>query len=280
MKLRDESSELIPPYIALGFDQHAIARAQGIENCPVEDFETIDRLSYYGRPMYAVIVPTGTTYLPIRWRASLEVVNDVGLVELAAAKLINSHEIEFEAMDKDHVFAVVAQRFCLDPALAGTEAINLADRSVANHMRLITGFSENHLLFYTHSPSEPLLALGAAMIMYDPADPKRLKKILSTLSKDLCGAGLVNKGDLGELCARILLLLARDYVTTIHWDLLKPVRLLEVLGKLFGTKKWASSNQEQFNDAFADAHVNFTHWIVTQDSLPVHPTKFVPLPCP
>jgi hypothetical protein len=100
------------------------------------------------------------------------------------------------------------------------------------------------------------------------------------LGKDLCGAGLVNKGELGELFARIPLLLARDFVAPIHnysRNLLKPVRLLDVLSKLFGTTTWASSNQVQVNHAFADAHVNFTHWIITEDFLPEMPTKFLTL---
>lgn len=222
-----------------------------------------------------------STHIPIRWRASVELLDADGLIALATAKLINDTQLKFNAQDKNQVFAVVAQRFCLDPVLAGTEAIELADRSVAHHMRLLSGFSDNHALFYTHSPSEPLLALGAAAIMNDCTDPKRLGKILATLSQALCAASLVDKGNLGELCARILLLIARDYVAPIRdsprksRNLLKPVRLLDVLNKIFGKATWAGSNQKQFNHAFADAYVNFTHWITTSDSLPKTPTKQV-----
>jgi hypothetical protein len=99
---------------------------------------------------------------------------------------------------------------------------------------------------------------------------------LATLGKDLCGAGLVDKGHLGELCGRILLLTARDYAAPTHdsyRNLLKPVRLLDVLNKLFGTNAWAGSDQEEFSSAFADAYVNFTHWMTTRDPLPDKPTK-------
>jgi len=193
---------------------------------------------------------------------------------------VNDGNVNFNARDKNHVFAVVAQRLCLEPVLAGAEAIQLADRSVAHHMRLLTGFSDNHLLFYTQSPSEPLLVLGAASIIYDPTDPKRLGKILSTLSQDLCAASLVDKGHLGELCARILLLTARDYAAPKRLsrpNLLKPVPLLDVLRKLLGPAMWAglneAQNQEPFNSAFANSFVNFTHWITTKDPLPEKPTK-------
>ena len=49
------------------------------------------------------------------------------LIALATAKLINDPNLKFNAQDIHQVFAVVAQRFCLNPVLAGTEAIELAD---------------------------------------------------------------------------------------------------------------------------------------------------------
>jgi hypothetical protein len=195
-------------------------------------------------------------------------------VRLASLKLTNGEP--FNAKDKSHVFAVVSQRLCLDPVLAGAEAIQLADRSVSHHMRVLTGFSDNHSIFYTHSPSEPILALGAIDILYNARDSKRLGRVLNTLSADLCSAGLVDKGLLGELSARILLLIARDYAAPIEQsrrNYLKPVLLMDVLSKLFGTTTWAGSNQEKFNNAFANAYVNFTHWVVTRDPLPETPSR-------
>jgi hypothetical protein len=219
--------------------------------------------------------------IPIRWKAMLAQCNGQSLVELASLKLVCGNR--FCLTDRNHVFAVVSQRYCLDPILAGAEAIKLADRSVSHHMRLLTGFSDNRAIFYTHSPSEPILALGAFEIMYPekslglkeandlPLRSPRLGEILKHLSKDLCGAGLVDKGHLGELCARILLLTARDYVAmkeTEDRNLLTPVRLLDVLSRLFGTATWAGEKQKDFDDAFQTAYVNFTHWVTTRDPLP------------
>jgi hypothetical protein len=195
-------------------------------------------------------------------------------VRLACLKLTNG--TRFNAKDRDHVFAVVSQRFCLEPTLAGAEAIQLAHRSVAHHMRLLTGFSDNRAMFYTHSPSEPILVLGAISLLYNAHDSKRLGTVLKTLSVHLCSAGLVDKGLLGELAARILVLTARDYAAPIERlgrNYLKPVRLLDVLGKLFGTTTWANQNQAKFDNAFAKAYVNFTHWIVTRDPLPEIPSR-------
>ena len=107
-------------------------------------------------------------------------------------------------------------------------------------------------------------------------DQNMLGRALETLSTNLCGAGLVNESHLGELAARILILTARDYAIPsleVWQNHLKPVRLLDVLHKLFGSTTWANTNQEKFDIAFADAYVNFTHWIVTKDPLPEIPSR-------
>jgi hypothetical protein len=67
----------------------------------------------------------------------------------------------------------------------------------------------------------------------------------------------------GELGARILLLFTHDFAAPTK-DLLVPVPLLDVLDALFGGKSWVYSHQVKFNSAFANAYVNFTHWIVTK----------------
>ena len=236
------------------------------------------RNDWASRPIWATVVRlipiSSHTYIQhnIRWHALLQRENPDEVVGTASLKLTN-HEV-FNTQDKYQVFAVLSQRICLEPALAGAEAINLADRSVAQHMRLLTGFYNNHRLFYTHTPSEPILVLGAIRLLYN--DPETLGAALKTLNADLCSAGLVDKGHLGELAARILILTARDYAIRHpkHWKShLKPVRLLDVLNQLFGSTTWADQNQQAFTTAFAHAYVNFTHWIVTRDPLPEFPTR-------
>ena len=193
------------------------------------------------------------------------------MINFASFKLRNGES--FKATDRDHVFAVLSQRLCLDPVIAASEAIELVDRSVAHHMRLLTGFSPHSNAFYTHSPSEPILVMGSIDILYNTQEPDRLRHVLNTLSKDLCGAGLVEKGILGELGARTLLLIARDFAAPLHSsrggrNLLKPVPLMHFLDTLFGKDIFGPSNRQNFEKAFGNAYVNFTHWISTRDSLP------------
>jgi hypothetical protein len=169
------------------------------------------------------------------------------------------------------VLAVLSQRLGVDLVLAGSEARALADQSVGHHMRLLTGVAPNGSTLYTYSPSEPILALAAASILHDRVRDDRVRDrgwgpVLDTFSKNLCKSGLVEKGLLGELAARTLLIIARDFATPDP-NLLNPILLLDFLDTLFGNKSWRNSGSTPLADTFADTYVDFTHWIVTKDSI-------------
>ena len=186
------------------------------------------------------------------------------MIKVASCKLLNGED--FNVKNTIHVFAVLSQRLCLEPVIAASEAIELANHSVAHHMRLFTGFSPKN---YTHSPSEPVLVMGSIDLLYNTEEKDRLPQVLNALSEKLCGAGLVEKGILGELGARILLLISRDF-TAPHGlrgpDLSKPVRLLDFLDTLFGRNVFTDPGN--FENAFGNAYVNFTHWVRTLDPIP------------
>jgi hypothetical protein len=245
-----------------------------VKNARMGDFQSIEHLSQYGRPMYVVPPQLSLPNSDRRWRAYFSKNKPEELIRLAAVKLTNMDP--FDPSDANHVFAVLSQRICLEPVVVGSEAIHLAVRSVSHHMRLLTGVSAGHQIFHTHSPSEPALALGAIDCLYNTTERGLWAKVLETFSKDLCNRGLVDKGDLGELVARTLLILARDYAAPIQTrgrNLLKPVRLLDVMNKLFGKDTWGGSNQASFDKAFCGAYVNYTHWVVTRDPLPEKPDR-------
>ncbi|KAF8520920.1 hypothetical protein BU17DRAFT_65140 [Hysterangium stoloniferum] len=121
-------------------------------------------------------------------------------------------------MDQHHVFPVLSQCLCLNLVLTNSEAAELADCSITHHMRLLTSFSANGETFYTHSPSEPILALGSIDIFVQHR--------------------LVEKGILGELAACTLLLIACDFATPLKDNvpnLLEPVHHLDFLLTLLAT---------------------------------------------
>ena len=206
-----------------------------------------------------------------RWNAQHRKGEDDQLIDVAALKLTNGSS--FNPKDKNHVLAVFSHRLGIELVMTGTEALELVETSVANHMRLLTGFSDKPRTLHTHSPSEPLLTLGAIHLLYNEMGGSRLRQVLNTFSKDLCSSGLIEKGPLGELGGRTLLLTARDFaapmrVTALGRDLLKPVLLIDFLDTLFGNKSWCDPHRADFTNAFDDTYLNFTHWIVTKDPLP------------
>jgi hypothetical protein len=56
LRLKTEIMSLLPPYIALGFDQNAIAGNQTPKHVTVAQLQTLEHLSQYGRPLYMVSV--------------------------------------------------------------------------------------------------------------------------------------------------------------------------------------------------------------------------------
>ncbi|KAF8329745.1 uncharacterized protein EI90DRAFT_2923766, partial [Cantharellus anzutake] len=247
-ELRESYLKLPSMYFSLGFDHLAIMNAHTPKIVKMGDFETIQHLAQYGRPLWHVQVHEGIS----------------DNMTFAASKLTGGRAFDVE--DVNHVFAVLSQRLCLEPVMSSMMAVKLAEQSVTHHMRLLTGLSFGGLAFHTNSPSEPILSLGAASLLHG----LKWNGALETLALKLCSKGLVAKGHVGELAARFLLLVARDYTAPRYYHLLKPVQLLDVLRTLFGDLMWDGGSMEA---AFKDAYVNFTHWAITQDPLPEEPTK-------
>ena len=100
----------------------------------------------------------------------------------------------------------------------------------------------------------------------------------STLTNKLCKDGLIEKGLMGELASRTLLLLARDMAAPtkpngVGRDLLKPALLMSFLDVLFGNEIWCLSERNKFTETFESTYVDFTHWALTRDGLPKIPSK-------
>ena len=75
--------------------------------------------------------------------------------------------MEFDPKDRHQVLVVLSQRICVDMVLFSSEALEVAEQSVSSHMKLLTGFAPDKQTFYMYSPSEPMLALAAAKLLYN-----------------------------------------------------------------------------------------------------------------
>jgi hypothetical protein len=61
------------------------------------------------------------------------------ILDTAQVKLTNGGK--FDPHDRHHVLAVASQRLAIDLVLTSSEVNELADRGIAQHMWLLTGFS-------------------------------------------------------------------------------------------------------------------------------------------
>ncbi|KAF8525716.1 hypothetical protein JB92DRAFT_2826702 [Gautieria morchelliformis] len=92
-----------------------------------------------------------------------------------------------------------------------SEAITLADQSILHHLQILIGYAEFGPTIYTASPSEPMLVLAVFKLMHEQSPnphsrTPNLPSLLQTLnlSKDLCSAGMIEKGQVGDVLSRML----------------------------------------------------------------------------
>ncbi|TFK71361.1 hypothetical protein BDN72DRAFT_877192 [Pluteus cervinus] len=249
---RIEISKLLPAYYALGFDQNITADLQTPGVITMGYLSSFSHIANYGRPLWGALAK-GTT-------------RPDDIMQLASAKLINNDPGKAILTNCHHaILAVLSQRLCIDIVIGEANARELTDHSISDHMRLLCGISEDCKTYYPSSPSKPILAIAAAQILYRRGQAS-LSDILAGFDKYLCSTGLVEKGLLGELAARLLVLTSRDYAAPLKngiRDFLKPVPLVDVLKNLFRETQLGKLLQ-----GLAGYYVNFTHWAVTKEPLP------------
>lgn len=104
----------------------------------------------------------------------------------------------------------------------GSAATRLALNAVRCHMRVLTGSLPRGIVS-TVAPSEPILALAATHILTRnglTGDTSMYKRALSTLVEELILQGcVVERGLQGELLARLILVVTRDYALPRNGDI-------------------------------------------------------------
>lgn len=63
MQSLDEVRDFVPPYIIFNFDQQMILKDEKVRNVRMGDFGTIEHLTQYGRPLYALLLHTESSSL-------------------------------------------------------------------------------------------------------------------------------------------------------------------------------------------------------------------------
>lgn len=206
--LRRQSSAPLPTFVGIGFDMLAVERPS---IASAEEAWRFDQIVTYGRPLWASLDATGF------WRTVT--------VKLQGA-------LKFDPRIPAQCFSVLASRLALrlvptqwgNSPLMGQQKVFL-DEAVDRHMRIVTYVTEQASM-YVDSPSEPVLAIAASLIMLSRAmEPADL--FARTVATNRYGAILhqfrtrcllsrqipMFKGTDGELAARIVL--------TVAWDAIK-----------------------------------------------------------
>lgn len=127
---------------------------------------------------------------------------------MADAKLfyVRTGPLGFNFVDKHHIFAAFASRVALE-LTENEAATRLAVEAVSHHMRMVVSVVGDKM--ETAAPSEPALALAAAVALNENQEGYR--KALAYLLNELILKGVIlDRGAQGELCTRLLFILARD----------------------------------------------------------------------
>ena len=175
---------------------------------------------------------------------------------------------------------MLAQRFKLDIAFGHRDAVSYVETTVASHLRICINTTEDRTWSYTTYPSEPFLSYAAASLLHAPED--NLGLTLATL-ETMVNEGVIDIGQIGELCSRFLWLLAKDFfvrskledkdnvkgkgrdkdkaVSELDQELpgCRLVSVVEFLEFVFGSTFWkdVAKAKKQFDGAY----INFSHWV-------------------
>jgi hypothetical protein len=187
---------------------------------------------------------------------------------------------DFDQNSRYHVFAAFAYRVALEIGESAA-ASRLAVHAVSRHMRLLRSIVWDKV--ETLAPSEPVLAIAAAdALSSDPAKYEGAIKVLldELIVKDL----ILDRGGRGELCNRLLFILARDRAVTRESDRnflnaektrITPIKLSEFLETLLGTNYGCKPDDENVSNLREWAQsrwVNWTHYVTLTkiiDEIPI-----------
>ncbi|KAF8456733.1 hypothetical protein BDZ91DRAFT_523192 [Kalaharituber pfeilii] len=251
---------------------------------PLGSFATPDHLTLFGRPLWR-----------IHSQSPLET-----LCSFVEMKLLGG-TVVFDFNNQNHVFAVLSFRILLDPCINCEESTKLVTESVNSHLRLVIGMDQEASSFRTISPSEPIVAHVAASLLMGGGytltscqgrDPTLVWSRSITILSHLLARGVVDKGLKGELLARILVILTRDFMfskspgwdpVTFNWS--QSFRALDFLASLIHpsyhsilfdflpmttptrSTKHELTDVKDFKTTFNNARMNMNHFTSTETHL-------------
>jgi hypothetical protein len=202
------------------------------------------------------------------------VVHD-GIIQLAMDKLAARTVGKYEA---NSFLAALSVRLMLDFEPRRMSATEVENLMVAGHLRVANIIPAHREYVISSTPSEPVVAEAAAQVLCS-------QNMVDLLTQNV-REGLIEKGQRGELVARLLLTLAHDQELAdikiphranqgqLEKLYTSPIPVTTFFRALFHDQytdtlmKCHPDNDAKgptFEDAFADAYVSFTHFSKAAD---------------
>jgi hypothetical protein len=185
------------------------------------------------------------------------------VLSAAVAKLFAGR---FDPSNTNHVLAAFSHRVLLELS-HGEASSRLAVDAIRSHMRILISVADRRLVL-SRVPSEPMLSLAAMHALHTspqvPDDDWPYSIALRTLAQKIfVDAQIIEPGRLGELMARLYLVIARDAVhgsnfleSTDKGHRVRPVNLTTFLEVLLGK----DNLDEDLLHSARGKHINFTHF--------------------
>ncbi|KAH8117060.1 hypothetical protein DFH11DRAFT_1148974 [Phellopilus nigrolimitatus] len=252
---------LFRPFTELGLHQ----LAKPLKDIDLGQVWKYENLVGFGRPL---------------WAAQIAEKRDsvYELTELRQSKLVKGR---FKEKD-DQWLAVMSQRFCLDLVSGHLLTVAFEEEAVAGYMRYLTTTSEKGDILNTAYPSEPVLSQSAAEHLWEYGSVDPFVTPILALSVKI-NEGVINKVTVGELVARLLLLIAKDIcareleVGKDEFRYCGSVRLVTWLKRLFGDDIF-SGKEESVEEHFGNTVINFSHWVGMAENIADEETNSYPHP--
>lgn len=266
------------PFTILPFD---IGPRVSHRNATVETLRRIKHLAGFGRPLWHTMLeagaPPGALVVLARSKLTHRDGGTPSYFPVPGRVLPNPPVKPLEEVVQT---ALVGIRVMIEFAPRREKARRLQEEMVTGHLRIAFSVPSHREYMRSGHPSEPILAEAAAISIYEEC--VSMVQVIS----DLLRNDLIDKGERGELVARLLLTLAWDaaihnLISTGqfpkprvshehgHSVYSRPIRLIDFLTALLPSTyldqilQSTPDNQsggKTFGEAFEHAYVHFTHF--------------------
>jgi len=265
----DPERERLPPFVALQLDvedrrkmQDPVLREEELLKS-LKTFAKPEHMALFGRPLWYAYTNGGQD-----------------IIKLAKLKLIGGHRQEnYDPNDPDQVFAALSFRLSLDVRLQNHGTISLTRTAVNSFMRVVLSMDRETGIMRTVTPSEPVLARAAMEHLCHQVNG--WSSSIQTLSEELLDKGLIEKGRKGELYARLVLILAHDWV---RWTQSLRSNRDPAFAPTFTVSDFLMAlyagdhhdSMRKIPERIHEARMNFTHFVPAHEPLT---TEAIPALC-